>query len=410
MYPSRRDFLKSIAGTSTLLSLSHAMPSFLQRTARAAESTSASSDNILIVLQLSGGNDGLNTVVPYSDDAYARSRRTLRLTPNEILKLDEQLGLHPQVPQFKRLLDDGHLTIVQGVGYSGSDRNHDSALRDWHTAQPGEIQCQTGWVGRFADAASQIDKTDVPGVLVSSIPKPFALNAERSVVPAIPSAAQWTLQGGSANQDADGKAGSGAGNSLLDLARTSTQAAGQLSQRVEAVLAKSHSSAAYPRFTLAGQLKTVAQLIRADLGVRIYFTELGGGGIGGFDNHANQRDNHAALLRELSESIAALIDDLKKDGTHRRVVLMTFSEFGRTLSENGRRGTGHGIAAPVFLAGGGLRPGLYGDHPSLTDLDGDAPKHHTDFRQVYATMMDRWLGIDSQIVLGQKYKPLDVFV
>jgi uncharacterized protein (DUF1501 family) len=312
------------------------------------------------------------------------------------------------MPEFKRLLDDGNLTIVQGVGYTGSDRNHDSALRDWHTAQPGETQCQTGWVGRFADVASQIDNTDVPGVLVSSIPKPFALNAERSVVPAIPTAQQWTRQGGSTGPEADGKAGSNA-DSLLELARSSTQAAGQLSQRVEAVLAKSHSSAEYPRFTLAGQLKTVAQLIRANLGVRIYFTELGGGGIGGFDNHANQRDNHAALLRELSESIAALIDDLKKDGIHRRVVLMTFSEFGRTVSENGRRGTGHGAAAPVFLAGGGLRPGLFGDHPSLTDLDGDAPKHHTDFRQVYATMMDRWLGIDSQLVLGKKYKTLDVF-
>jgi uncharacterized protein (DUF1501 family) len=408
MYPSRRDFLKSIAGTSTLLSLSHAVPSFLQRTAWATESTTAGSDNVLIVLQLSGGNDGLNTVVPYSDDAYARNRQTLRINAHEVHKLDAQLGFHPQMPEFKRLLDDGNLTIVQGVGYSGSDRNHDSALRDWHTAQPGEIQCQTGWVGRFADAASQIDKTDVPGVLVSSIPKPFALNAERSVVPAIPTAEQWTRQGGSTGKEADGKAGSKA-NSLLELARSSTQAAGQLSQRVEAVLAKSHSSAEYPRFTLAGQLKTVAQLIRANLGVRIYFTELGGGGIGGFDNHANQRDNHAALLRELSESIAALIDDLKKDGIHRRVVLMTFSEFGRTVSENGRRGTGHGAAAPVFLAGGGLRPGLFGDHPSLTDLDGDAPKHHTDFRQVYATMMDRWLGVDSQLVLGKKYTPLDVF-
>jgi uncharacterized protein (DUF1501 family) len=409
MYPSRRDFLKSIAGTSTLLSLSHAMPSFLQRTAWAAASKSASTDNVLIVLQLSGGNDGLNTVVPYDDDAYGRSRRTLRLTSKDVHKLNEQLGFHPQMPKFKQLLDAGHLTIVQGVGYTNSNRDHDVALRDWHTAEPGQPECQTGWVGRFADAASERDNTDVPGALVSSIPMPFALNAERSVIPAIPTADQWMLQG----DHGDWMTGVGdvtdAEGSLLDAARSSTRAADQLSRRVEDTLAKTNAAPTYPRFTLAGQLRTVAQLIRADLGIRVYFTELGGGGIGGFDNHANQRDNHAALLRELSESIAAFIDDLKQDDLHRRVVLMTFSEFGRTVSENGRRGTGHGAAAPVFLAGGSLRSGLHGDHPSLTDLEADAPKPHTDFRQVYATMMDRWLGIDSQIVLRKKYKTLDVF-
>ncbi len=418
MHPSRRDFLKSIAGTSTILSLSHAMPDFLQRTAWAAESTTTDRDNVLIVLQLSGGNDGLNTIVPYNDDAYGRNRQTLRLTAGEVHKIDQQLGFHPQMPSFTRLLGDGHLSIVQGVGYSSSDRNHDSALRDWHTAEPGKSECQTGWVGRFADVASQHDRAEVPGVLVSSIPQPFALNARQAVVPAVRTARQWTLQSGSGTSEiADAAADParkpmpGEQASLLDVARASTEGALRLSQRVEAVLAQSHSSAEYPRFTLAGQLRTVAQLIRADLGIRIYFTELGGGGIGGFDNHANQRDNHAALLRELSESIAALMDDLQQDGTHKRVALMTFSEFGRTVSENGRRGTGHGAAAPVFLVGGRLQPGLIGDHPSLADsnLEGDAPKHHTDFRRVYATMMDRWLGVDSREVLGQKYEPLDVF-
>ncbi len=409
MSPSRRDFLKSIAGTSTLLSLSSAMPNFLQRTAWAAQSTPANSDNVLVVLQLSGGNDGLNTIVPYADDAYGRSRRTLRLKPAEVLTLNEQLGFHPQMAAFRRLLDEGHLAIVQGVGYPNSNRDHDAAMRDWHTAQPGQPECQTGWVGRFADAASQHQQDGVPSALVSSIPMPFALNAERSVIPTIPTADQWTAGEGGSRLMADAGEPSDGEGSLLDAARTSTRAARRLSQRVEKVLAGASTSASYPAFTLARQLQTVAQLIRADAGVRIYFTELGGGGIGGFDNQANQRDNHAALLREFSESVAAFVDDLKRDGLHQRAVLLTVSEFGRTLSENGRRGTGHGAAAPLFLAGGGLRCGLHGDHPDLNDLEGDAPKPHTDFRQVYATMMDHWLGIDSTIVLGKKFEPLPVF-
>jgi uncharacterized protein (DUF1501 family) len=328
MSPSRRDFLKSIAGTSTLLSLSSAMPCFLQRTVWAAQSTNANSDNVLVVLQLSGGNDGLNTIVPYADDAYGRSRRTLRLKPEEVHKLNEQLGFHPEMAAFRRLLDEGQLVILQGVGYPNCNRDHDGALRDWHTAQPGQPECQTGWVGRFADAASQHQQVDVPSALVSPIPMPFALNAERSVIPAIPTADQWTAGDGGERLMADDGEASHAEDSLLDAARTSTRAAGRLSRRVEQVLAAANTSAGYPDFTLAGQLKTVAQLIRADAGVRIYFTELGGGGIGGFDNHANQRDNHAALLRELSESVAAFVDDLKQDGLHQRVVLMTFSEFG----------------------------------------------------------------------------------
>ena len=155
-------------------------------------------------------------------------------------------------------------------------------------------------------------------------------------------------------------------------------------------------------------LRTIAQLIRADLGIRIFFTELGGGDIGGFDNHANQRDNHAAVLNQLSESVAAFVGDLARDKLLDRVLLMTFSEFGRTLVENGRRGTDHGEAAPAFLAGGRVKGGLTGPHPSMTELENGGPKHHTDFRRVYATVLDRWLGIDSEPVLGGKFQPLDV--
>jgi uncharacterized protein (DUF1501 family) len=156
-------------------------------------------------------------------------------------------------------------------------------------------------------------------------------------------------------------------------------------------------------------LAAIAQLMRADLGIRIFFAELGGGGIGGFDNHANQRDNHAALLRQLSQSVAAFVGDLQRSKLLDRVAVMTFSEFGRTLVENGRRGTDHGDAAPVFLFGGRLRGGLVGTPPRLDRLVEGAPESHTDFRRVYATMLDRWLGLDSRKILGQSFDPLEVF-
>jgi uncharacterized protein (DUF1501 family) len=144
------------------------------------------------------------------------------------------------------------------------------------------------------------------------------------------------------------------------------------------------------------------------VGIRVYFVELGGGGIGGFDNHANQRDNHAALLREMSASIAAFVSQLQREDLLSRVLLMTFSEFGRTVTENGRRGTDHGAAAPVFLAGGRVPGGMFGPHPSLTDLDQDALKFSVDYRSLYATVLDRWLGLDPVAILGQNYAMIDV--
>ena len=170
---------------------------------------------------------------------------------------------------------------------------------------------------------------------------------------------------------------------------------------------RSERPAAYPPFPLAQNLATVAQLIRADLGIRIYYAELGGGGIGGFDTHANQAANHGALLRELAESTLAFVDDLNHDRLLDSVLVMTFSEFGRTLSENGRRGTDHGTAAPMFIVGGKVKGGLWGAHPSLTDLEADSPKFHTDFRRVYATVLERWLNLRSEQILGPGFAPLD---
>ena len=416
MAHSRREFLKSVVGTSTVLSLAPALPTFLGRSASAALQRRDKNDNVLIVLQLSGGNDGLNTVVPYEDDVYGRNRTTLRLAESQVHKIGSSMGFHPEMKAFWKLFQEGQLGILQGVGYPNSTRDHDGAMRDWHTASPGDAACQTGWIGRAVDLVDRPDQTDIPGVFVGPIARPFGLNAEKAVVPAIRNLEQLTLRKSPDSNDGASKKvldaiqePSAGDNPLVDYVRGSTLAAHASSRQVQDVLRNADRVGDYPPFGLANRLKMVAQLVRAKLGIRIFFVELGGGGIGGFDNHANQRDNHAALLRQLSESVAAFVGDMKQAGLLNRVAVITFSELGRMVTENGRRGTNHGAAAPMFLAGGALRGGLVGEHPSLTDLDQDAQKPHTDFRRVYATMLETWLGFDSTAVLGKKYKPLDVF-
>jgi uncharacterized protein (DUF1501 family) len=365
---------------------------------------------------LAGGNDGLNTVVPFNDDHYARSRPTIRLRENQLHKIDSQLGFAPQLNAFKRLLDEGRLSVVQGVGYPNSDRNHDSAMRIWQTGQPKGAATSAGWLGQVVDQAYRPEEGNSPGVFVGQLELPTAMLAHRMAVPKLTSAAQYTLhpqgEAGTARRERLAKSAAlprtDVSNPFLKLLTRGTVAACAASARVEAVV-RAKSNLGYPRYQLADRLQTIAQLIRAELGIRVFYTELGGSEPGGFDNHSNQLANHGVLLEELAESVAAFVDDLRHDGLLDRVLLFTFSEFGRSLAENGRHGTDHGAAAPMFLAGGRLRGGLVGPHPNLADLDAGAPRFHTDFRQVYATLADRWLGLDSRAILGQAFPPLELF-
>jgi uncharacterized protein (DUF1501 family) len=411
---TRRDFLKGALGTSTLLSFAPAAPSFLVHSVMAAPRRD-DRNTVLVVVQLSGGNDGLNTLVPYADDEYARNRSTLRLPAKELHKIDSLIGFHPRMGAFMQLYKAGCLSIVQGVGCPNQDRSHEGAMRIWHTADPDQPNRQTGWLGRAIDSIRSPNRTNAPAVFVGPIAQPFGLNAKDVIVPSIrlpgdlvtaqmpgqpddPSQSKRIAELPRANRD----------NPLLDFLRQCEMNAYDNSRRIEATAQTTASTAEYPPFGLAGHLRTVAQLIRADIGIRIFFVELGGGGIGGFDNHANQLGNHCALLYQLSESVAAFVHDLKRDKVLDRVLLMTFSEFGRTVKENGRRGTDHGAAAPVFLAGGKLKTGLVGSHPSLTDLDNGAAKFKIDFRRVYATVLDRWLGFESRTMLNRQFDPLDI--
>jgi uncharacterized protein (DUF1501 family) len=407
---TRRDFLKRSLGAAPLLAFTGAVPGFLSRTAMAATGRLGEDGPVLVVLQLSGGNDGLNTVIPFEDDAYHRNRPTLRLPTEQLHKLEAGLGFHPEMGAFHRLYESGHLSVIQGVGYPNSNRDHEGAMRDWHSARPGATARQTGWVGRAVDQAFTVNGPGVPGVFVGHIKPPFSVRSETALVPSMGSSRQWVLDGFAAPvAQLATVPHSDANNPLLEFVRMETLAAWAYNQRIQEVLQGGGRPAAteYPQLPLARTLKSIAELIRAGLGTRIYFAELGGGEIGGFDTHAGQAANHGALLRELSDSVSAFVDDLRRDGLLDSVLVMTFSEFGRSLSENGRRGTGHGAAAPMFLAGGKLRRRLVGAHPSLTELEDDAPKFHTDFRRVYATVLEKWLGFDSQRILGANYELME---
>ncbi len=409
MSVSRRCFLKGSFGASALVAMGPTVPAFLSRTAHAADPSRAEGNSVLVVLQLTGGNDGLNTVIPFEDDAYARGRPTLRLKGSEVHKIGDDLGFHPEMKGFARLFKEGQLMVVQGVAYPAPNRNHPTALLNYQTAQPNEPNRQTGWLGRAVDLAVGEGTSRVPGVFVGPIAQPFTLNAAHAVVPTVRTLSEVLPEGDRAalsERRALAEALPSGANPLLDFVRRTTVDAADTVESLRSAVRDSRAD--YPPFGLARDLRTVAQLIRADVGFRIVHAELGGGGLGGFDNHAGQKDNHAALLRQMSESVAAFVDDLARDKTLDRVLLMTFSEFGRTVVENGRRGTDHGIAQPIFLVGGRLKGGLVGKHPSVSDLDANALKWHTDFRRIYATALTGWLGFDHRAVLEGSFEPMDL--
>lgn len=404
---TRREFLQSTLETSTLLSMGLTAPAFLARGARAAEA--ASSEKVLVVIQLSGGNDGLNTVIPYADDAYAKNRIVLRIPTGQVLKIDEHVGLHPRMTGFRKLIDSGRLAIVQGVGYPNPDRSHFRSMDIWHTARPEVEDKRQGWLGRCLDCSQRAAGDDVPALHLGSGPSPLALASLKTAVPSIESLEGFHLRadGGGlplASLSTLAEAARPEAPQLLEFMRQSTLHAYASSQEVQEVLKQEREATGYPAFALAQKLKQFAQLIDAGLKTRIYYVSHDG-----FDTHANQLGGHAALLNELSAGVSAFVEDLGRRGQLDRVLVLCFSEFGRRVRENASQGTDHGTAAPVFLAGGGVRPGLLGRQPSLSDLDGEGDlKFHTDFRRVYATILDRWLCCPSEAVLGMKFEPLDM--
>jgi uncharacterized protein (DUF1501 family) len=405
---SRRTFLKSTLAASTLVSMgARTIPGFLGQSALAAAEKPG--DRVLVVVQLLGGNDGLNTVVPHGLDGYVRNRRALRLPAGQIHKITGEIGLHPSMGQMAKLVEGGKLAVVQGVGYPNPDRSHFRSMEIWETARVETGALETGWLGRAVDASPAKVGEDARALHVGSRSLPLALKAKRTEVPSVASLEQYRLQltgDASARQaerdalDQVARLDRGSDDPLLGFLRRSTLTAYDSSKRLEQ-LVPSKGESKYPAYGLAKRLEMVAQIIKAGFGTRIYYTSLDG-----FDTHANQLGTHAALLNELSDSIAAFHADLAAAGHADRVALLSFSEFGRRVRENASLGTDHGAAAPVLLVGPVAKAGLVGDHPSLEMLDDGDLKHHTDFRRVYAELLEGWLGCPSEPVLGTGFKPL----
>ena len=399
----RRNFL-SASGSALLVSLSGAAPAFLVRTAKGALETA--DGRRLVVIQLSGGNDGLNTVVPFGNDDYRKARPSLAIAANNVLKVNDEIGLHPALRGFSKMLDQGRLGIVQGVGYPNPNRSHFESMDIWHNCRPDNPSHSTGWLGRYLDRHSL--PGDVPALHFGEEFQPLALASRNNHSISVRSIERFRLEVG--ESDAVERilkslvdAPRDPSNELLSIIQATTQSALVTSARVNSAMREYTTSVKYPNSGLAQKLRSIAQLISSDVDAPIYYTALNG-----FDTHSTQADAHAGLLTELGDAMAAFVDDLHEHQNLDRVLIMVFSEFGRRVAENASQGTDHGAAAPMFLAGSKIRSGLHGRHPSLTDLDDGDLRFHTDFRQVYAEIVTNWLGQPAAEIVGGDFAPLRI--
>ncbi len=275
MTHTRRDFLRATLGASSLLPFGATVPGVFADAVEAGGTSSGDNETILVVIQLSGGNDGLNTVVPYADDEYGRNRTTLRLPANQLHRIDASLGFHPRMGAFARLYKEGYLSIIQGVGYAHPDQSHDRAMRIWHTADPQKPERQTGWLGRVADHVRNGGEADTSAVFVGRIDRPFALNAERAIVPCIRSVRDVMPRDSGAEVDTDKN--TAADDGLLRFMRQSVARARAKGEQIRTAANAAAVSNDYPPLGLASDLRTIAQIIRADVGVRVFFARVGRG-------------------------------------------------------------------------------------------------------------------------------------
>lgn len=420
---TRRELL--IKGTALFATLGLGVPLFLNQQGHAlitdaaladqADSTGAASGTglavkspVLVVVQLSGGNDGMNTVIPYGLGGYFDARPTLKVTEDEVLALNGQIGLHPSLVGLHEMYKNGKLAVIQGVGYPNPDRSHFRSMDIWETAVPEKLS-HSGWLGRYVQSSLGTVRNPLKAVQVgNNASKVF--NGDQVNVPVIQTMETFNFLDPKtpvADQNRIAKA-------FLDMydperqgeqLKVTCQRGIDAYNSVEAIHSLSpdyQNKVEYPKGNFAKDLQLVAKMLAGKSGTRVFYVQLGG-----FDDHAQEKEQHASLLKELDLGLQAFYQDLEAQDLESEVVTMAFSEFGRRVKENGSGGTDHGTAAPVFVLGGNVKGGLYGVYPSLTDLDrnGDL-KYEVDFRSVYYTLMDGWLKGDAVGVLGKSYEKL----
>ncbi len=407
---SRREFLATAAKGSAFLSIGFGLPAPFSNELLASETPLEDTGRVLVVLQMSGGNDGLNTITPYRNDIYYKNRPALGIARSKAVRLDDEYGLHPNLIALKPLWDDGDIAFIHGVGYPNPDRSHFRSMAVWHTARPdvSENSPGHGWLGRTIDSQKLARKSKLPAAFIGQ-ELPLSLRAATSTVPAIQTPASYGPAAVSANEKVAlgqmmRRPGRGTGNSTLDYLRKATRSAFLSAQELSQMARDYKPAVPYPATGLGQGFKACAQILAANLGVRIMYLT-----IPGFDTHAGQAPNQTRLFSWISSAVTAFIKDQKAHKRDKQVLVMGFSEFGRRVKENLSAGTDHGAAGPMFLAGGAIKGGFHGTHPSLDKLvDGDMV-YSTDFRSIYATVLEDWLGFDSRPILGQRFSKLELF-
>jgi len=400
---SRRDFLRRGA---TTVAVGLAVPPWLAKMVWAdPDAASSTSSAALVVIQLTGGNDGLNTVIPYSDPAYLTNRPNIGIRDTDVLHLTDSIGLSPMMTGMKQLYDAGSLAIVQGVGYPNPNRSHFRSMEIWQTAAPDRLDSE-GWVGRYLDAIREGRTSALTGINIGDEASE-AFQSAHAAVPTIQGLANFGMAFPYAGQN-DQRSAVLRQIQLADsntpygqFFRETAESTYDSADKIRAGITKYHSSIAYPTGALGNGMQQIAMLVAANLGTRVYYVSTSG-----FDTHSAQPRRQPALLKDLSDSLLAFQQDLEQMGAADRVITVVFSEFGRRVHENASLGTDHGTASEMFIVGKPVKGGLYGAYPSLTDLDQGDLKFSTDFRSVYATVLDRWLGANSELVLGDRFEDL----
>jgi len=389
----RRNFLK----TSGLLSLTPLVPQFVNKLA--ANTMPEKDQKILVVIEMNGGNDGINTVVPIKDENYARLRPKLALDPKRVLPINDEMALHFVMQKSKEQFDAGELSIINGVGYPNPNRSHFESLGVWHRGlRDSKRESGAGWLGKALDLALQPGAGKMDGYFVGTESIAASLVSRRAQIAALSRFSDLQLDPqiqpiASTNNQSD----------LATFVQRQITSSYATSRQIESV-AKDTQSGGFPNSRLGQQMRMISQLIKSGSGARVYYTVQSG-----YDTHSRQANTHTQLLYVLSSAMMSFVDDLKKHKLDDRVVVMAFSEFGRRVKENDSVGTDHGTAGPVFLSGTPIQPGFIGKPTLLTDLEDGDLKTEFDFRQVYATLLDKWLGISSEKVLQEKFEHLDLF-
>jgi uncharacterized protein (DUF1501 family) len=388
---TRRDFLKSSVLASSLLFV----PKFLHALDRGGmPGLRDANGRRLVVIQLGGGNDGLNTIVPYRNDLYYQARPTLALREQSgLLSLDKDLAMHPAMAPLKALYDQGQLAVLNSVGYPNPDRSHFRSMDIWHTASASDEYLSTGWLGRYLDAACSGSPAAYAGIEVDdTLSLAMKGNGRKGLALKNPAKLREATRNRLLAQVARESA---PGITELDyLYKTLAETASSADYIYEK--AKVYKSAVeYPNTEFAKSLKTAAELINSGLDSRVYYAALSG-----FDTHVRQQEQQAKLLQDLSQGIGAFVGDLQRGGQFDSTLIMVFSEFGRRVSQNASNGTDHGTANNVLLIGGKLRtPGVVNDAPDLVNLDAGDLRYQVDFRSIYATILHDWLGTDEKAIL-----------